>query len=197
MTLQELTIERERLNELFADDPDNLELAMELLESEEALEDKADGYAAMMDRLGAEKAAHDGRKKYYYDKQKACKSASDSCERQINYMNERLLWMMKETGKTEFVTDKHKYKVGGVGGKRAVEYSDDDANSVFLDIALADQEVNGAYIALRSALIDKFGFSPFIPVFKFNTDDIRQHLEDGEELPFAKLADKKEKVRIK
>jgi len=196
-TKTELTAEFIDLMNQFEENQDDFNLAMALNDLDGEIEQKADQCAFVIQELGEDEETYKARKKYYDGFRKENADAEKACHNKKQRLHDSLLWMLKETGKTDFMTENFKFKVGGVGGKRGVEYDCDDANTIFVDIALENPEINDAYLALKNSIKEKFGFCPFIPFFNFDKDAVRSYLELGGELPFATLAEKKEKVRIK
>jgi len=196
-TKYELTTEFIELMEHFEQDPDNFELAMALNDLNGEIEQKADQCAFVLQELGEDEEIFKARKKYYDGFRKENADAERACHNKAKRIHDSLLWMLKETGNTDMMTGNFKFKVGGVGGKRAVEYKHPKAEDLWVEAYDSNEKVRFAMDALYAAMVEKYGVMPFLFDFKYNTSAISDYLEGGNDLPFAKLADKKEKVRIK
>lgn len=193
----ELTTEFIDLMDRFEQDPDNFELAMALNDLEGEIKQKADQCAFMLQELGENEEIYKARKKYYDGIRKENADAEKTCHNKAKRINDSLLWMLKETGNTDLMTDNFKFKVGGVGGKRSIEYKYDDPEDLWTEVYNANEKIGFALDALYEAVLEEYGMMPFLFECKYSTGAIRNELEKEHELPFARLADKKEKVRIK
>ena len=148
------------LNMLYDEDVDE-EMILDTLEAIEGeIEDKADNYAYIIAEI--------------LNDANACKKEKDRLEkRQKNLENKaknlkkNLAEIMKNTGKTNFKTQLHTFRIQKNGGKRALTI---------------DGEVPDEY---QKTIIEN------------DTDKIRQALENGENLPFAHLEPREESLRIK
>ena len=151
---------QELANMLYQDDVDE-QMILDTLESIEGeIEDKADNYAYILTEIKNDINACKTEKTRLEKRQKALENRADRLK---NYLAE----IMKNTGKTNFKTQLHTFRIQKNGGKRALTI---------------DGEVPAEYTKT---------------VIENDTDKIRQALENGEKLPFAHLEAQGESLRIK
>ena len=148
-------------------------------DNEEEFHRKIDNYlylAADYD-VSAEglKAESDRLKEIAKRKQEASEADAAKRDRLIG----RLEYMLKMLGKNEVNTGKHKLKFGMPGGKQAVEY---DLEGWVFEKTKGFQMIPKCYIKIKPEL---------------NKDAVREELENGGTLPFARLKEKEEKLKIK
>lgn len=147
------------LNMLYQDDIDE-QMILDTLESIEGeIEDKADNYAYIIAEI--------------LNDANACKSEKDRLEKRQKSLENKaknlknfLAGIMKDTGKTNFKTQLHTFRIQKNGGKRTLTI---------------DGEVPEEY---KKTVVEN------------DTDKIRQALENGEELKFAHLEPQSESLRI-
>ena len=151
---------QEVANMLYQDDTDE-QMILDTLESIEGeIEDKADNYAYIIAEILNDASACKLEKDRLEKRQK-------SLENKAKNLKKSLSEIMKNTGKTNFKTQLHTFRIQKNGGKRALTI---------------DGEVPKEY---QKAIIEN------------DTDKIRQALEGGEKLPFAHLEPQSESLRIK
>ena len=146
-------------NMLYQDDVDE-QMILDTLESIEGeIEDKADNYAYIITDL--------------QNSANACKTEKDrlekrqkSLENKAKNLKKGLMETMKNTGKTNFKTELHTFRIQKNGGKRALTI---------------DGDVPKEYTKT---------------IIENDTDKIRQALEEGKELKFAHLEPQSESLRI-
>lgn len=147
------------LNMLYQDDIDE-QMILDTLESIEGdIEDKADNYAYIIAEILNDANACKSEKNRLEKRQK-------SLENKAKNLKNNLIFIMKDTGKTNFKTQLHTFRIQKNGGKR---------------ILTIDGEVPKEY---QKTIIEN------------DTDKIRQALEEGKELPFAHLEAQGESLRI-
>lgn len=150
---------QELLNMLYQDDVDE-QVILDTLESIEGkIEDKADNYAYILAGIENDVNACKAEKARLEKRQKVLKNREDRLK---NYLAE----VMKNTGKTNFKTALHTFRIQKNGGKRALTI---------------DGEVPTEYTKT---------------VIENDTDKIRQALEQGKKLSFAHLEAQGESLRI-
>lgn len=149
----------EVVNMLYQDDTDE-QMILDTLESIEGeIEDKADNYAYIIAEILNDASACKLEKDRLEKRQK-------SLENKAKNLKKSLSEIMKNTGKTNFKTQLHTFRIQKNGGKRALTI---------------DGEVPKEY---QKAIIEN------------DTDKIRQALEEGKELKFAHLEPQSESLRI-
>ena len=150
---------QELLNMLYQDDVDE-QMVLDTLESIEGeIEDKADNYAYIIAEILNDANACKLEKDRLNKRQK-------TLENKASQLKQSLADTMKNTGKTNFKTQLHTFRIQKNGGKRALTI---------------DGEVPEEY---QKTIIEN------------DTDKIRQALEDGKELSFAHLEPQSESLRI-
>lgn len=150
---------QELLNMLYQDDIDE-QMILDTLESIEGeIEDKADNYAYIITEILNDANACKQEKDRLEKRQK-------SLENKAKNLKKNLADIMKNTGKTNFKTQLHTFRIQKNGGKRALTI---------------DGDVPREY---QKTIIEN------------DTDKIRQALENGEELSFAHLEPQSESLRI-
>lgn len=150
---------QEAANMLYQDDTDE-QMILDTLESIEGeIEDKADNYAYIIAEILNDASACKLEKDRLEKRQK-------SLENKAKNLKKSLSEIMKNTGKTNFKTQLHTFRIQKNGGKRALTI---------------DGEVPKEY---QKAIIEN------------DTDKIRQALEEGKELKFAHLEPQSESLRI-
>lgn len=150
---------QEVANMLYQDDTDE-QMILDTLESIEGeIEDKADNYAYIIAEILNDASACKLEKDRLEKRQK-------SLENKAKNLKKSLSEIMKNTGKTNFKTQLHTFRIQKNGGKRALTI---------------DGEVPKEY---QKAIIEN------------DTDKIRQALEEGKELKFAHLEPQSESLRI-
>lgn len=150
---------QEVVNMLYQDDTDE-QMILDTLESIEGeIEDKADNYAYIIAEILNDASACKLEKDRLEKRQK-------SLENKAKNLKKSLSEIMKNTGKTNFKTQLHTFRIQKNGGKRALTI---------------DGEVPKEY---QKAIIEN------------DTDKIRQALEEGKELKFAHLEPQSESLRI-
>lgn len=164
--LFELTEEYVQLLEMAEDpdvDPEVLADTMEGLTGE--IEDKADGYAYVIDSINADVDTIDKEIKRLQARKKTLTANVDS-------IKSSLYNAMLAIGKRKLKTAKHSFTIAKNGGKIPVVY---------------DPVID----------IDKIPVE-FIKVeWDVDNDAVREYLESGEELDFARLGERGESLRIK
>lgn len=164
--LFELTEEYVQLLEMAEDpdvDPEVLADTMEGLTGE--IEDKADGYAYVIDSINADVDTIDKEIKRLQARKKTLTANSDS-------IKSSLYNAMLAIGKRKLKTAKHNFTIAKNGGKTPVLYAPDmKVEQIPLEFVKVVQEV------------DK--------------DAVREYLESGKELDFARLGERCESLRIK
>lgn len=144
-------------------DPEVLADTMEGLTGE--IEDKADGYAYVIDSINADVDTIDKEIKRLQARKKTLTANVDS-------IKSSLYNAMLAIGKRKLKTAKHNFTIAKNGGKIPVVYAPDvDVAKIPLDFVKVVQEV------------DK--------------DAVREYLESGKELDFARLGERGESLRIK
>lgn len=164
--LFELTEEYMQLLEMAEDpdvDPEVLADTMEGLTGE--IEDKADGYAYVIDGINADVDA--------IDKEiKRLRARKETLTNNADRIKSHLYNAMLTIGKRKFKTAKHSFTIAKNGGKIPVLYAPDmKVEQIPLEFVKVVQEV------------DK--------------DAVREYLESGKELDFARLGERGESLRIK
>ena len=150
---------QEVANMLYQDDTDE-QMILDTLESIEGeIENKADNYAYIIAEILNDASACKLEKDRLEKRQK-------SLENKAKNLKKSLSEIMKNTGKTNFKTQLHTFRIQKNGGKRALTI---------------DGEVPKEY---QKAIIEN------------DTDKIRQALEEGKELKFAHLEPQSESLRI-
>lgn len=150
---------QELANMLYQDDVDE-QMILDTLESIEGeIEDKADNYAYIIAEIKNDVNACKAEKTRLEKRQKVL-------ENRENRLKNYLADIMKNTGKTNFKTQLHTFRIQKNGGKRALTI---------------DGEVPAEYTKT---------------VTENDTDKIRQALEEGKKLPFAHLEAQGESLRI-
>ena len=150
---------QELANMLYQDDVDE-QMILDTLESIEGeIEDKADNYAYIIAEILNDASACKIEKDRLEKRQK-------SLENKAKNLKKNLAEIMKNTGKTNFKTQLHTFRIQKNGGKRALTI---------------DGEVPKEY---QKTIIEN------------DTDKIRQALENGKELKFAHLEPQSESLRI-
>ena len=150
---------QELVNMLYQDDVDE-QMVLDTLESIEGeIEDKADNYAYIIAEILNDANACKLEKDRLNKRQK-------TLENKASQLKQSLADTMKNTGKTNFKTQLHTFRIQKNGGKRALTI---------------DGEVPEEY---QKTIIEN------------DTDKIRQALEEGKELPFAHLEAQGESLRI-
>ena len=150
---------QEVANMLYQDDVDE-QMVLDTLESIEGeIEDKADNYAYIIADILNDANACKLEKDRLEKRQK-------SLENKAKNLKNNLAAIMKNTGKTNFKTQLHTFRIQKSGGKRAL---------------IIDGEVPTEYTKT---------------IIENDTDKIRQTLESGEELFFAHLEPQSESLRI-
>lgn len=144
---------------LYQDDVDE-QMIFDTLESIEGeIEDKADNYAYIITEILNDANACKLEKDRLEKRQK-------SLENKAKNLKKNLMEIMKDTGKTNFKTQLHTFRIQKNGGKRALTI---------------DGEVPVEYTKT---------------IIENDTDKIRQALEEGKELSFAHLEAQGESLRI-
>lgn len=134
---------------------------LDTLESIEGeIEDKADNYAKIIKELEALREARKA-------EAKRLNESANILDNRIKFLKGNLFDVMKETGKTKFVTELFSFNICKNGGKQALTI---------------DGEVPEEFIKV---------------IIENDTDKIREKLENGENLPFAHLEPRGESLRIK
>lgn len=150
---------QEVANMLYQDDVDE-QMILDTLESIEGkIEDKADNYAYIIAEIINDANACKAEKDRLEKRQK-------SLENKAKNLKKNLTEIMKNTGKTNFKTQLHTFRIQKNGGKRALTI---------------DGEVPKEYTKT---------------ITENDTDKIRQALESGKELSFAHLEPQSESLRI-
>lgn len=150
---------QEVANMLYQDDTDE-QMILDTLESIDGeIEDKADNYAYIIAEILNDASACKIEKDRLEKRQK-------SLENKAKNLKKNLAEIMKNTGKTNFKTQLHTFRIQKNGGKRALTI---------------DGEVPKEYTKT---------------VVENDTDKIRQALESGEKLSFAHLEPQSESLRI-
>ncbi len=150
---------QEVANMLYLDDVDE-QMVLDTLESIEGeIEDKADNYAYIIADILNDANACKLEKDRLEKRQK-------SLENKAKNLKNNLAAIMKNTGKTNFKTQLHTFRIQKNGGKRALTI---------------DGEVPTEYTKT---------------IIENDTDKIRQTLESGGELSFAHLEPQSESLRI-
>ena len=150
---------QELANMLYQDDVDE-QMILDTLESIEGeIEDKADNYAYIIAEIKNDVNACKAEKTRLEKRQKVLENRENRLK---NYLTD----IMKNTGKTNFKTQLHTFRIQKNGGKRALTI---------------DGEVPAEYTKT---------------VTENDTDKIRQVLEEGKKLPFAHLEAQGESLRI-
>ena len=150
---------QEVANMLYQDDVDE-QMILDTLESIEGeIEDKADNYAYIIAEILNDANACKAEKDRLEKRQK-------SLENKAKNLKKNLTEIMRNTGKTNFKTQLHTFRIQRNGGKRALTI---------------DGEVPKEYTKT---------------ITENDTDKIRQALEDGKKLPFAHLEPQSESLRI-
>lgn len=164
--LFELTEEYMQLLEMAEDpdiDPEVLADTMEGLTGE--IEDKADGYAYVIDSINADVDTIDKEIKRLQARKKTLTANADSIKKSLYNA-------MLAIGKRKLKTAKHNFTIAKNGGKIPVVYAPDmKVEQIPLEFVKVVQEV------------DK--------------DAVREYLESGNELDFARLGERGESLRIK
>ena len=147
------------LNMLYEEEVDE-QMILDTLEGIEGeIEDKADNYAYIIAEILNDANACKLEKHRLNKRQK-------TLENKASQLKQSLADTMKNTGKTNFKTQLHTFRIQKNGGKRALTI---------------DGEVPEEY---QKTIIEN------------DTDKIRQALEDGKELSFAHLEPQSESLRI-
>ena len=150
---------QEVANMLYQNDVDE-QMVLDTLESIEGeIEEKADNYAYIITDLQNSVTACKNEKDRLEKRQK-------SLENKAKNLKKSLMETMKNTGKTNFKTELHTFRIQKNGGKRALTI---------------DGDVPKEYTKT---------------IIENDTDRIRQALEDGKNLPFAHLEAQGESLRI-
>ena len=150
---------QELANMLYQDDVDE-QMILDALESIEGeIEDKADNYAYIITEISNDANACKLEKDRLEKRQK-------SLENKAKNLKKNLAEKMKNTGKTNFKTQLHTFRMQKNGGKRALTI---------------DGDVPTEYTKT---------------IVENDTDKIRQALEEGKELEFAHLEPQSESLRI-
>ena len=150
---------QELLNMLYQDDVDE-QMVLDTLESIEGeIEDKADNYAYIIAEILNDANACKLEKDRLNKRQK-------TLENKASQLKQSLADIMKNTGKTNFKTQLHTFRIQKNGGKRAL---------------IIDGEVPEEYTKT---------------IIENDTDKIRHALESGQELSFAHLEPQSESLRI-
>lgn len=150
---------QELANMLYQDDVDE-QVILDTLESIEGdIEDKADNYAYIIAEIKNDVNACKAEKTRLEKRQKVLENREDRLK---NYLAD----VMRNTGKTNFKTQLHTFRIQKNGGKRALTI---------------DGDVPKEYTKT---------------IVENDTDKIRQALESGKELSFAHLEPQSESLRI-
>lgn len=150
---------QELANMLYQDDVDE-QMILDTLESIEGdIEDKADNYAYIIAEIKNDVNACKAEKTRLEKRQK-------NLENRENRLKNYLADIMRNTGKTNFKTQLHTFRIQKNGGKRALTI---------------DGDVPKEYTKT---------------IVENDTDKIRQALESGKELSFAHLEPQSESLRI-
>ena len=150
---------QELANMLYQDDVDE-QMILDTLESIEGeIEDKADNYAYIITEISNDANACKLEKDRLEKRQK-------SLENKAKNLKKNLAEIMKNTGKTNFKTQLHTFRIQKNGGKRALTI---------------DGDVPAEYTRT---------------ITENDTDKIRTDLEAGKELSFAHLEPQSESLRI-
>ena len=150
---------QEVANMLYQDDVDE-QMILDTLESIEGeIEDKADNCAYIITEILNDANACKVEKDRLEKRQK-------SLENKAKNLKKNLAEIMKNTGKTNFKTQLHTFRIQKNGGKRALTIDGD------------------VPVEYTKTIIEN------------DTDKIRQALEDGKELKFAHLEPQSESLRI-
>lgn len=150
---------QELANMLYQDDVDE-QMILDTLESIEGdIEDMADNYAYIIAEIKNDANACKAEKTRLEKRQKVL-------ENRENRLKSYLADVMRNTGKTNFKTQLHTFRIQKNGGKRALSI---------------DGEVPPEYTRT---------------IIENDTDKIRQALEEGKILPFAHLEAQGESLRI-
>ena len=150
---------QELANMLYQDDVDEQAILDTLESIEGEIEDKADNYAYIIAEILNDANACKAEKDRLEKRQK-------SLENKGKNLKKNLTEIMRNTGKTNFKTQLHTFRIQKNGGKRALTI---------------DGEVPKEYTKT---------------ITENDTDKIRQALEDGKKLPFAHLEPQSESLRI-
>lgn len=150
---------QEVTNMLYQDDVDEQMIFDTLENIEGEIEDKADNYAYIIAGILNDANACKAEKDRLEKRQK-------SLENKAKNLKKNLMEVMKDTGKTNFKTQLHTFRIQKNGGKRALTIDGDVPQEYTKTITEND------------------------------TDKIRQALEEGKELPFAHLEAQGESLRI-
>ena len=175
MSLYSLTADWQTLYNMMGDEDaeENADLIFDTIEGIEGeIEQKADGYAKVIAQITADMEA----KEKEIDR---LLSSFKRDERNIKRLKDSLMGAMKVTGKTKFKTALFSFSVAKNGGKAPLVY----AEGVTPDL-LATDEKDKAWTKSETK-------------YKFDTDKIRKALEEGAELPFVKIGERGESLRIK
>ena len=166
MNLFELTEEYMQLLERAEDpdvDPEVLADTREGLTGE--IEDKADGYAYVIDSINADVETIDKEIKRLQARKKMLTGNADRIKQH--------LWAcLKAIGMRRLKTAKHSFTIAKNGGKAPV----------MLDPALDIDALPEEFVKVEKSIA---------------MDTVRSYLEDGVNLPFARLAERGESLRIK
>lgn len=150
---------QELANMLYQDDIDEQAIIDTLESIEGEIEDKADNYAYIIAGIENDVNACKAEKARLEKRQKVLKNRENRLK---NYLAD----IMRNTGKTNFKTQLHTFRIQKNGGRRALSI---------------DGEVPVEYTKI---------------VIENDTDKIRQALEKGEKLSFAHLEAQGESLRI-
>lgn len=158
--LYQLTNNYETVLNMLYDEEVDEQMILDTLEGIEGeIEDKADNYAYIIAEILNDANACKLEKDRLNKRQK-------TLENKASQLKQSLADTMKNTGKTNFKTQLHTFRIQKNGGKRALTI---------------DGEVPEEY---QKTIIEN------------DTDKIRQALEDGKELSFAHLEPQSESLRI-
>lgn len=94
-------------------------------------------------------------------------------ENAVARLRETLLWYMNENGHDEIQANLHRFRVANNGGKTPLTIKEAASPAAYIDTPYVDT------------------------VYEWNTDAIRGALENGVDLPFARLLERGQHVRIK
>lgn len=159
--LYQLTNNYKTVSNMLYDEDTDEQMILDTLEGIEGeIEDKADNYAKIIKELEAKQNARK-------EEAKRLTKSAKVFENRAKTLKSNLFNAMKETGKTNFVTDLFSFNIVKNGGKQTLTI---------------DGKVPEEYTKT---------------IIENDTDKIRQALEEGKELSFAHLEPRGESLRIK